>query len=164
MDLFQILKKQKTSKQVQTSVQKLLEEAHSDRTLVSRVCSSSINFIQKDFPGTHLPEQSARSQAIVSSVTSNWVSKCWILSFTDASSLAFLCSHHNYIMRTVTHTDFSVPQPFAGSNTWTVVISIPSPKPSVLHTIFSSCFSSEFQRRWEEGRAPLLQHPLPKEC
>lgn len=32
MDLFQVLKKQKTNKQVQTSVQKLLEEAHSDST------------------------------------------------------------------------------------------------------------------------------------
>lgn len=162
MDLFHILKKQE-SKQGQSSVQKLLEQSHSDRTLDSRICNRSINFILKGFPVTHSPELSARSQAIISSVTSNWVFICWTLSFTNAPSLAFPCSPHNHIMRTVTHTYLSIPQPFAGSNNCTVVISILSPNPSLLHTVFSSFFSHEYQRRWEEGSPSLLKHPLSKE-
>lgn len=163
MDLYQVLNKQKTSKQVQTSVQKFLGQAHSDRTLDSRIHNSSINFILKGFRVTPLPALSARSQAMVSSVTSNWVFICRTLSFTDAPSLAFLCSHHNHITRTVTHRDLSVPQPFAGSNTCTVAISILSPNPSLFHTIVSSCFSPEFQRRWEEGRPPLPKYPFSEE-
>lgn len=134
---FQVPKKQETSKQVQTSVQKLLEPAHSDRTLDSRIHNSSINFILKGFPVTPLPELSARSQAIISSVTSNWVFICQILYFTDASSLAFLCSQHNRIMRTVTHTDLSVPQPFAGSKSSTIIYSDPKPNTSP-HLLFFS--------------------------
>lgn len=79
MDLFHILKKQE-SKQGQSSVQKLLEQSHSDRILDSRIRNRSINFILKGFPVTHSPELSARSQAIISSVTSNWVFICWTLS------------------------------------------------------------------------------------
>lgn len=156
-------KKVETSKRLQTSVQKLLEQCHSDRTLDSRIHNSSINFILKGFPVTHLPELSATSRAIISSVTSNWVFISWTSSFTYAPPLAFLCSHHNHIMRTVTNRDLPVPQPFARSNTCAVVISILSPNPTLLHTVFSSCFSSELQRRWEEGRPPLPKHPLSKE-
>lgn len=145
MDLYQITNKQKTRKWLQASVQKLLGQPHSNIALESGIYNSSVNFILKGFPVTHLPPVSAKFQAMISSVTSGWVFMCQAWSFIAIPSLAFLYNLHNHFIRILTHMDLPVPQPFAGSNACTVAISILSPSSSLFRTIFSSCFTHQFQ-------------------
>lgn len=114
MDLYQITNKQKTRKWLQALVQKLLGQPHSNIAVDSRIYNSSINFILKGFPVTHLPPVSAKFQAMISSVTSGWVFRCQAWSFIDIPSLAFLYNLHNHFIRILTHMDLPVPQPFAG--------------------------------------------------